>query len=368
MKILLSFLLSLISFSSVASGNLESLMERLGEKYRLPGTGIAYLKNGRLSLIETVGIRSIDSRERISSRDRFHLGSQTKAMTAMLVAKLVDQRRISYSSKISEFFPEITFHQDNKNTTIEMLLLHQGGFTGAIPQFESIKDELNRASNIIKARAIAVRQVLSNRPNFIPGTQDVYSNVSYLILGHLLEKVYGKTFEEIIARELFVPLNIKSCGFKGESFDPVGHIISRGTLMPYYGDNLAIWAPAGNIRCNLEDWSKFVQLQLNLMQKKSNFLSASTIDFLFSSSKSGMNYSLGALYRDSRPWFNEDAFTHTGTNLINYSRVWIFPKSNRAILLVTNRGGDESFSGKDSALKEANDVLSTIAEFIYNNE
>lgn len=368
MKILVSLFIGLIILNSRASGNVESLMESLGDKYKLPGIGVAYIKNERLGLLETVGIKSIESRERLSSRDRFHLGSQTKAMTAMLIAKLVDQGRISYDSKISEFLPEISFHQDNKKTTIEMLLLHRSGFGGSIPGFERIKEELNRASTIVKARGIAVRQILSGRPHFTPGTRDLYSNVSYLILGHIIEKIYGRSYEEVIYRELFVPLNIRTCSFQGDERDPTGHIIERGILTAFSGDNLAIWAPAGNVRCSLEDWSKFVQLQMNLMQMRSSFLSKKTAALLYSPAKSGMGYTLGAMYSDTRSWFKEDAFTHTGTNLVNYSRVWIFPKSNRAVLLTTNRGGDESFSGSDKVLKEANDALSTLAEFVYRYE
>src|SRR5690606_31594426 len=177
--------------------------------------------------------------------------------------------------------------------------------------------------------------------------KDVYNNSGYMILGHLLEKIYGISFEEIIRRELFNPLNMKTCDFQEKKGDPSGHIIQRGILTAFPGDNLDIWAPAGKARCTLSDWSRFIQHHLNLMKLNRGLL--------YSTVGSGMNYTRAALFKDKRDWFEEEAFTHTGTNLTNYARVWIFPKSNRAILVATNRGGDESFSGSDEALKETND-------------
>lgn len=365
-------ILGLVSLSAFADHGLVSLMTGLSQKHNLPGIGVAVLKGSDLVLKEAVGVKEVGKPDQIRTKDKFHLGSQTKAMTAMLIAKLVDQKRIKFDTKISTLLPGVNFHPDHKNTTIEMLLLHKAGFNNVIPEFDKIRGELNLASTVTKAREIAVRKILNLPGSYKPNTKDQYSNVGYLILGHIIEKLWGRSYEDLAKRELFLSLNIKSCAFNilnpssvDSPLNPVGHIIQRGILTPYYGDNLAIWASSGNVHCNLEDWGKFVQLQMDLINGKSSYLSKTTTKKLFEEqSSSAIGYTLGALYRVNRSWIKEEAFTHTGTNLVNYSRVWILPKSNIAVLLTTNRGGDESFSETGRVLKEANDALNSIAEYL----
>jgi CubicO group peptidase (beta-lactamase class C family) len=344
-----------LSSSAIADASLISKMNEIKTRYALPGLGVGLVNLNQKTQVFTVGVKEHEKLATLQTSDRFHLGSQTKAMTAYLISNLVKEKKIRFDSTMREIFPEINIHHELSHMTVRMLLLHRSGLDRGIPEYEKIREELNRAKTIVEARRIISRHLLESSPKTKPNTEDKYSNAGYLILGHILEKFHQKSFEDHISMKLFRPLNLKSCGF-GASPDVSGHYVNKGVLTALNEDNLAFWGPAGTVHCNLQDWGEFIKAQLIRMKTEKEFYQVDAI--------SQMDYTLSAMFRLKRDWSREDVFTHSGTNLLNYARLWIDPNKNRAFLVVTNRGGDESFSGSDDVMNETANATNDLVTHI----
>jgi len=269
-------------------------------------------------------------------------------MTATLAAMFIDEGKLKWESTIPELFPELEIHSDYKDVTFSMLFSHRSG--------------MQRGLGIATQEpSQATAHLLKKGPEHKPDTQDSYSNVGYLVAAHALERISGKSWEVLMQERMFNALKMNSCGFGSTAPDssetvpsqPWGHYSNKGVLTPDNEDNSPIWGPAGRVHCELKDWAKYIQLHIDGFHGKSSLVSAKSFKMLQSVYPSSeMNYTSGGWFRLERQWANGAALTHNGTNLLNYARVWIAPVKNAAIMVVTNMGGDETFSGSDETLNQ----------------
>ncbi len=344
---LLSLLLMITSCSLWKSSSSRSPSEELThlrQTHDLPALAAALSLDNQMLFLEAQGFRKIDSPVEVTVQDKFHLGSCTKAMTATLVAKFIERGHFDWTSKVSSLLPHIKFHDSFKDLTIEDLLSHFGGLStnptkDKIPSLKKLK--------VTSARREVARIYLSDKPEFIP-QEFHYSNVGYIILGHVLENLSKKSWEELISAELFKPLGMKSCGFgvtsKGSESTPSqpwGHSRVDQKMSPLQNDNYPFYGPSGTVHCNLLDWQKFLSLHVQGFNGDSTFLKPDTFKKLHSTPAPSETYTFGGWLRLERRWAQGPAFTHSGTNTLNYARTWIAPK-RKAILMVVTNAHDES--------------------------
>ena len=153
-------------------------------------------------------------------------------MTASVVARLVDRHALRWDETLAEALPEIAAKMDPafKTVTLDMLMRHVAGLpTGGAftPEFTAGFDDEHWP--IAKQRAWMAERFLSRPPKEAPGTRFAYSNYGYLILGHVVERAAGKTWEELIRQEVFAPLGMTGCGFGPTATDgaPRWHLGAR---------------------------------------------------------------------------------------------------------------------------------------------
>src|SRR5688500_15231605 len=124
---------------SVPPKDVSALLAPVIAKHDVPGMAAAVVRNGETVALGVAGVRTRGKSEKIAAADRFHIGSDTKAMNAMLCGILVDEGKLKWSQTIGETFPEMTksMHAQYQGVTLEQLLTHRGGAPG-----EPSKDEL----------------------------------------------------------------------------------------------------------------------------------------------------------------------------------------------------------------------------------
>ncbi len=197
-----------------ADPRLAERLERARGAHGVPGMGAVVLRGDRIAIAVT-GRRRVDRDARLEDTDAFHLGSDTKSMTASLVARLVERRVLRWDETLAEALPEIAVRMDPafKPVTLDMLMRHVAGLpTGGAftPEFTAGFDDVNWP--IARQRAWMAERFLSRPPAEAPGTRFAYSNYGYLILGHVVERATGKTWEQLIREEIFAPLAMTGCG------------------------------------------------------------------------------------------------------------------------------------------------------------
>lgn len=325
--------------------DITSIVETYYDPTILPSIGAARISNGELTHLGTIGLRSLSAEAEVTAWDKWHLGSCTKAMTASLAGIMVDEGYIRWDSTMEELFPNIEVHPDYQAVTIEMMLSHTGGAWGYLPEHEEVWSMMVLGGNSVDIRADIAEDVLIQTPEVQPGTQFLYSNTGYMLVGAALERVSGSSWEELMQDKIFQPLEMSSCGFgpqdDGSLAEPWSHY-GVTPIDPLSGnaDNPASLGPAGTVHCSLPDWSKFIMEQLKLYRGEGRLLSPTQSQQLFTAQLDG--YAMGWVI-SSRSWADGEVFMHTGSNVKNYAVVWAAPERNEAYLTVTNTGTEEAY-------------------------
>ena len=254
---------------------LQSILGRGGERF---GMVAAVLRGERIIAQGAAGVRKRGTGQRITFDDRFHLGSCTKAMTATLVAMLVEEGKLNWTTTLGELFADTVkpMHPAWEKVTLRQVLAHRAGLRHEPGGLAQVLNELvgrpPRAplGTLPQQRLEIARQALSRPPGIPPDTKYWYSNVGYILAGAVLEQLTGRAWEELMRERLFQPLGISTGGFGppgtadkteqawghspvlGKPLDPRS---PAAELPLFYG-------PAGLAHMTVTDWAKFIALHL----------------------------------------------------------------------------------------------------------
>src|SRR6266576_1430383 len=255
---------------------LQSILGRGGERF---GMAAAVLRGERIIAQGAAGVRKRGTAERITLDNQFHLGSCTKAMTATLVAMLVEEGRLNWTTTLGELFADTVkpMHPAWEKVTLRQVLAHRAGLRFEPDGLAQVFNELVRGrppraplGTLPQQRLEITRQALSRPPGIPPDTKFYYSNVGYVLAGAVLEQLTGRAWEELMRERLFQPLGISTGGFGsprtaakteqawghspvlGKPLDPR----SPAAEIPLFN------GPAGLAHMTVTDWAKFIALHL----------------------------------------------------------------------------------------------------------
>jgi len=151
------------------------------------------------------GLANIEIDVPNTPKTKFRLGSVTKQFTAMAILQLQEDELLSVNDPLSKFIPD---YPEGDKITIHHLLTHTSGIPNLtdFPELEKIKKIKTPIEEIIK--------IFKNEQlEFAPGEKHQYSNSGYTLLGYIIEKASGKTYEEYLKENIFIPLNMKDSGY-----------------------------------------------------------------------------------------------------------------------------------------------------------
>ena len=260
--------------------DISGLLEPIRQKHNVPAICAAVVNSDGIVAIGAVGLRRRGDTTPVTTNDLWHLGSDTKAMTAAVVAQLVEQKKVRWTSTLAELFPELAdrMHPQLKDVTVLQLLSHHAGLT----------ENLNWRSfasrgDMRRQRQAVLEQALTEKPKYTPGTQAHYSNLGYVVAGIAVERISGKSWEDQIQESLFKPLGMTTAGFGGVGTpglldQPWGHR-ADGSSVEGNGpnmDNALVMAPAGCVHASITDWAKFIIDQLRGGMGKSALMTPDT--------------------------------------------------------------------------------------------
>ena len=161
MKPVAALLLVLALFSGRPSHggegeSLDAILTPRLKQYKLPALAAAVVKDGVIVASGAVGTRRIGTEIPVTLDDRFHLGSETKAMTALLAGMLVDEGKLRWDSTVAELFPELVGAMDDrlKTVTLTQLLSHTSGLPGDDEAFFKLFDASRNQDGNIDETAI----------------------------------------------------------------------------------------------------------------------------------------------------------------------------------------------------------------------
>jgi CubicO group peptidase (beta-lactamase class C family) len=331
-------------------------LEVVRAAHGLPSLAGAVVTSDGLIALDAVGVRKLGDPTPVTRDDVWHLGSDTKAMTATLIALAVKDGTLRWDTTMAEAFPAeaASFAPAYRGVTVEMLLDHRGGAPAAVPS--DIWSDMWKPGDPRAQRRAAVIAMLQRAPETPPGTAFVYANAGYMMAGAALEDAAGASWDDLMRARIFAPLAMASCGFgppasPGRVDQPWGHTSAGVPVDPAGGvaDNPPSLGPAGTVHCSMTDWGKFVTAHLRGARGLTTPLGLDATEFArLHTPPAGADYAFGWVVT-TRPWADGTTFTHSGSNTMFYVTGWIAPARDRAFLAATNIGGDAAAAGVDAA-------------------
>lgn len=338
------------------SSDLGGVLELIRAATAVPALAAAVMRDGQIVALGAVGVRKLGEPDSVAVTDPFHLGSDTKAMTATLAAMLVQEGDLAWETTVADVFPdEATLNSDCRSITLEQLLTHRSGLPHNLPANGPYRDAAWQARTPpVEQRLQLLRDALATPPPFPPGERYVYSDVGYAIAGAMLERRAGIPWEDLMRARLFEPLGMRSAGFgyparTGRIF---GHYPDKdGRLTPREpgpgDDDPAALGPAGTVHCSMEDWARFALLHLRGAREDTVLLNR--VGFLkLHTPPAGHNFAMG--WRTvPRAWAGGGALSHAGSNGMFLALAWLAPEKDFGVLVATNCGGPQAEKACDRA-------------------
>ena len=331
-------------------------------QYNLPALATAVVRQGAVVAVGAVGTRRYGADIPVTLQDRFHIGSDTKAMTALLAGMFVESQALRWDSTVLEVFPELAGTMDArlKAVTLEQLLSHTSGIpSDNDAQMKLIMDSLLVAyENLDELRYGIVQKLVAMPLEGAPGARFAYANMGYLLVGAMLERKSGRSWEEIVVDRVFTPLALRTAGFGpqaslGRVDAPLGHYVQEGKppkpmLAGPDGDNPLVLGPAGTAHLSVLDFATWAGWNAGEGKRGPALVQPETLrklhtkvinmpfkaDAAVGTPKEG-GYGLG--WGMVRLPFSQDAFLfHGGSNVMNYAVVMMQTDRDFAMVMMTN--------------------------------
>ena len=227
----------------------------------IPGVAVAVVQHGKIIYLKGFGVSSLNGSEPVTPQTVFDLASSSKSFTAMGVLLLEDAGLIDLDRPYKTYVPDFTLADGaDSGITVRQLLNHTSGLPGAFSEPLAYHD----GEGGYDALLTALQRVRTDRA---PGTSFEYANINYCLLGLLIQRVSGLSFEDYMSSALFA-----AAGLRHTTLDPQqaarwdkadGHQPFFGTLVARNIPAIKSARAAGWVMSCAEDMARWLILQLD---------------------------------------------------------------------------------------------------------
>jgi CubicO group peptidase (beta-lactamase class C family) len=204
-----AILIALLSIAAMAQDlapKADEIVNAYVKQAKFSGS-VLVAKGGKVILSKGYGMANYELEVPNTPQTRFRLGSITKQFTSMAIAQLVERGLVKIEDPITKYLPDYPKETGDK-VTVYHLLTHTSG----IPSFTNGKDYQQIKMSPFSGEKLVAW--LKDKPlEFAPGEKYNYNNSGYYLLGYLIEKVSGKSYEQYLKENIFEPLGMKDTGY-----------------------------------------------------------------------------------------------------------------------------------------------------------
>jgi len=183
---------------------LDSLFQILDENNRFMGS-LSISENGKIAYSKTIGKADLASGKSSDNLTKYRIGSISKMFTACLIFQAIEENKLSLKQNINRFFPKIT---GAKEISIGNLLNHRSG----IHNYTNDTSYFNYYTTL-KSQKEMLEIIQASGSDFKPNSKAEYSNSNYILLSFILEKIYKKSYEELLDIKIIQPQGLKNTYF-----------------------------------------------------------------------------------------------------------------------------------------------------------
>jgi len=308
---------------------------------------VAVFQNGKIIYTRSAGFSDHENQIKATENSKYRIGSITKTITATLILKAVEERKITLDKKLADFYPSI---KNADKITIEQLLQHRSG----IHSFTDDED-YETWNTQPKSEKELLDIISKGYSEFTPDSTFQYSNPNYILLSFILQKIYNKTYSEIVREKIALPLGLNHTFFGSKINTQNNECYSysfSGKWEKETETDMSIPMGAGGIVSSPSDMVKFGDALFSgkIISKKSFAQMTSLKD----------GYGMGIF---QLPFYENAGFGHTGAIDGFSSMLSFFPESGVTFALLSN---GNNYSNNEIAITVLSEVFHkpyTIPEF-----
>jgi CubicO group peptidase (beta-lactamase class C family) len=318
------------------------LDEAMAENPGIPAMAVLVIREGAVSEQVIRGMRSSDAPDPALVNDRWHIGSDAKAMTATMIARLVDRGVLSWSAPLKVMLPGTAMRPEFEDVTLADLLSHRAGLRDLDDTADAALLEAAFADvrPLPQQRLAFAAAALSEAPVGPARGESVYSNSGYVLAAAIAEQATGKAFEQLMQDEVFGPLGMSVAYAPSARGEILGHLEGR-PLTGLRADNPPLIAPAGAVRLSMADWARFAIDQM-AGEKGRGVLLPRAAYVALHTAQGDTSAALGWGVRNSWPAGSPvRLLMHAGSNGRWNALIALSPDQESGVLIVANTAGAE---------------------------
>jgi CubicO group peptidase (beta-lactamase class C family) len=284
------------------AGSIDQIVNQFMKDYNVPGLSFAIVKNESSLLTGAYGYADQSTGEKVTPQHRFRIASLSKPITAIAIMQLIEQGKLKLSDRVfgkngtlgtlygtPPYKPDSENKLSIENITVEHLLTHLAGGWG-----KDANDPM--FSHPEKNQAELISWTLDHTPlEFEPGTKYLYSNFGYCLLGRVIEKVTGQTYENYVKNNILSQCGITDMEIGGDTLAE-----KKANEVTYYGQGGE--NPYGMKVARMDSHGGWIAKPIDLMQllmrvdglnTKPDLLSVTTLNTMYTPSNIEPTYAKG---------------------------------------------------------------------------
>ena len=259
-------------FTNASIPALDEVVKKHMDELNLPGIAIGIVKAGEPYYAKGYGYASIKEDKRVAAATTFHTASISKVFTALAIMRLRDQGKLRLEQTVEEVLPDLPYANDEtREITLRQLLNHTSG----LPDVKGYDWSSAKSDEV--ALANYFHSILLENDSS-PGTEIQYSNLGYDLLGLVVAKVSGESFEDYVEREILRPAGMSVSDFRYFRLDPentaqpytknlLGGVVPQ-KIYPYNREH----APSSTLNASAEDMTRWMADFLRCLPKEASLM------------------------------------------------------------------------------------------------
>jgi CubicO group peptidase (beta-lactamase class C family) len=240
--------------------DLDGYVARAVKDWQAPGLAVTVVKDGQVVFAQGYGVREFGKPAPVDTHTLFAIGSTTKAMTATLLAMLVDDKKVDWDAPVTKYLPWFQLKDSavTRELMVRDLVTHRAGLGNADYLWYG---QANSTDEIL-------RRVKLIEPSYPVRSGFIYQNIMYAAAGAVIEAASGKAWADMIRSRIFDPLGMTETMPTAATLSARSNVASPHSLVDGHVrviENVSVdpVAAAGAVWSNVNDMAKWMQLLLD---------------------------------------------------------------------------------------------------------
>lgn len=315
---------------------LEPVINQVMQQSKIPGFAIAVVEDQRVVYAAGFGVRKLGEKDPVTARSLFHMASITKTFVATSIMQLWEQGKIDLDAPVAKYLPYFRLKDERyKLVTLRLMLSHISGMPDT-NDYEWDKPQYDDGALERYVKSLANDSLIAD-----PGTKFQYSNIAFEVLGDVIAKVSGLSFEDYVKRNILEPLGMTISTLLVKQADE--DLLTRPHVLgPSYDVEVSkifpynrMHSPSSTLYSSVLDMSRWAMANLNRGELHGKrILKSSTYDLMWK--PAGEKFGQIGISWFLNKYKGFGLVTHSGGDTGFVSNLVLIPEKNIAVVMMSN--------------------------------